>query len=103
MYSRASGGRSFTGALKSQPCSRQTASIILPCQEPSIGRRDQGTSAPPARERFLFWITRPGSISRRLPIPVQDGQAPWGELKLKLRGSSSSTVVPSYGQLYRSL
>ena len=44
-------------------------------------------------------MTRSGSISRRLPMPVQAGQAPWGELKLKLRGSSSSTVVPSYGQL----
>ena len=30
-----------------------------------------------------------------VPIPVQVGQAPWGELKEKLRGSSSSIVVPS--------
>src|SRR5664280_578281 len=103
MYSRASAGRSLTGALKSQPCSRQTASTILPCQEPSIGKRDHGTSAPFAKDRFLLGRTRSGSISSRLPIPVQSGQAPWGELKLKLRGSSSSTVVPSYGQLYCSL
>ncbi len=30
-----------------------------------------------------------------VPIPVQVGQAPCGELKEKLRGSSSSIVVPS--------
>jgi hypothetical protein len=31
----------------------------------------------------------------RTPRPVQSGQAPWGELKLNERGSSSSIVVPS--------
>jgi hypothetical protein len=41
--------------------------------------------------------TSAGSISRRVPIPVQVGHAPCGELNEKLRGSSSSIVVPSYG------
>ena len=45
----------------------------------------------------------PGSISSFDPSPVQAGQAPCGELNEKLRGSSSSTVKPSYGQLYFSL
>ena len=44
-----------------------------------------------------------GSISSCVPRPVHAGQAPWGELKEKLRGSSSSIVKPSYGQLYFSL
>ncbi len=44
-----------------------------------------------------------GSISRRLPSPVQSGQAPCGELKLKLRGAGSSKLPPCSGQAYRSL
>ena len=48
-------------------------------------------------------ITSSGSISRRVPRPVQAGHAPWGELNEKVRGSSSSIVKPSNGQLYFSL
>ena len=48
-------------------------------------------------------MTRSGSISSRVPRPVQAGQAPCGELNENVRGSSSSTVNPSYGQLYFSL
>ena len=58
--------------------------------------RDQGSSAPAAIE--IFWlIMRSGSNSMRMPRPVHAGHAPWGELNEKLRGSSSSRVVPSNG------
>ena len=65
--------------------------------------RAHGTSAPVARLFERSGMTRSGSISRRVPRPVQAGHAPCGELNEKLRGSSSSIVNPSYGQLYFSL
>ena len=34
-----------------------------------------------------------------VPRPVQVGHAPCGELNENDRGSSSSIIVPSYGQL----
>ena len=37
----------------------------------------------------------PSETRLSIADPVQAGQAPWGELKEKLRGSSSSMVVPS--------
>ncbi len=63
-----------------------------------MGIRDHGTRAPSAMLRSQSGITRSGSITSWVPIPVQVGHAPWGELKEKERGSSSSIVVPSYGQ-----
>src|SRR4029079_11284505 len=98
-----SGGRSRTGALKSQPCEAQIASRIFKRHDASVGIRAHGTSAPSARLFERSGITRSGSISSLVPRPVQVGQAPCGELNEKLRGSNSSAVYPSYGQLYFSL
>ena len=39
-----------------------------------------------------------GSISSWAPRPVQRGQAPWGALKEKMRGSSSGSETPCSGQ-----
>ncbi len=39
-----------------------------------------------------------GSNSSLVPRPVQSGQAPWGELKEKLRGSISPKLMPQKGQ-----
>ena len=36
-------------------------------------------------------------MTSRVPRPVHVGHAPCGELNEKLRGSSSSIIVPSYG------
>ena len=44
-------------------------------------------------------MTIPGSMTSWVPRPVQVGQAPCGELNENDRGSSSSIIVPSYGQL----
>src|SRR5512144_2109570 len=103
MYSIASGGRSLTGFLKSQPWAAQIASRIFSRHDASFGIFAHGTRAPAARLFVLSGITRSGSISSRVPSPVQAGHAPWGELNEKLRGSSSSIVNPSYGQVKRSL
>ena len=91
------------GALKSHPCEAQMASRIFSRQDASVGILAHGTSAPDARLFDRSGTTRAGSISSLVPSPVQDGQAPCGELNEKLRGSSSSIVKPSYGQLYFSL
>ena len=79
------------------------ASRILSRHDASFGIRAHGTSAPVARLLDRSGMTSSGSISSLVPSPVQAGQAPCGELNEKLRGSSSSTVKPSYGQLYFSL
>ena len=44
-------------------------------------------SAPSSIESVVVRQDEVGSISSREPRPVQSGQAPWGELKLKLRGA----------------
>src|SRR6476660_9205969 len=103
MYSIAAGGRSRIGFLKSQPWDRQIASRIFSRHDASFGILAHGTSAPCWRLFDLSGITRSGSISSRVPRPVQAGHAPCGELNEKLRGSSSSIVNPSYGQVKRSL
>src|SRR4051794_12065345 len=102
-YSSASGGRSRMGLLGSQPRFLKTASVIFMRHEESVGMRDHGETAPFMTLFDLSGTTRSGSISSRVPRPVQVGQAPCGELNEKLRGSSSSIVKPSYGQVYRSL
>src|SRR6266511_4493224 len=99
MYSIASLGRSRTGAVNDQPCAWQTASRILRRHDASMAFRDHGASAPADRLLLQSGMSRFGSNSSLVPSPVQVGQAPWGELNEKLRGSSSSIVNPSYGQL----
>src|SRR6187402_2267525 len=91
---------SGTSVLK--PWRLATASTTLPYQESVVGMRDHGCSAPSAIDSLRLSI-RSGSNSMRTPSPVHDGHAPCGELKEKLRGSSSSMVKPSNGQLYFSL
>ena len=73
--------------------------MIFIRHEISVGILFQGTSAPALMLRDLSGMTRSGSMTSCVPRPVQVGQAPCGELNEKLRGSSSSIVVPSYGQL----
>ena len=46
--------------------------------------------------------TSSGSISICEPSPVQRSHAPWGELKEKMRGSSSTSDGPCSGQAKRS-
>ena len=97
MWSTASGGRSRTGSRMSQPCASKIASRIFIRQDASVGIRDHGTSAPSATLRSRSGMTRSGSITSWVPMPVHVGHAPCGELNENERGSSSSMVVPSYG------
>ena len=60
--------------------------------------RFQGCSAPSASERVGSGTTSSGSITRWKPSPWQRSQAPWGELKEKIRGSSSGIEVPQLRQ-----
>ena len=54
--------------------------------------------APSSMDRSGSRTTSSGSTSNRVPRPSQLGQAPYGELKLKLRGASSSNDRPQVGQ-----
>lgn len=54
--------------------------------------------APSSRDLSSSGTISSGSTSMRVPMPVQSGQAPNGELKEKERGSSSSKERSSYGQ-----
>ena len=69
--------------------------MIFIRHEISVGILFHGTSAPALMLLVRSGITRSGSITSCVPRPVHVGQAPWGELNEKLRGSSSSIVVPS--------
>ena len=89
----------MTGTSIRQPRDAKIASVIFIRHEISVGILFQGTSAPALMLRDLSGMTRSGSMTSCVPRPVQVGQAPCGELNEKLRGSSSSIVVPSYGQL----
>ena len=57
-----------------------------------------GVMAPSSMDRSGSRTTSSGSTSKRVPSPSQLGQAPYGELKLKLRGASSSNDSPHVGQ-----
>ncbi len=89
----------MTGTSIRQPRDANTASVIFIRHEISVGILFHGASAPALMLRVRSGITRSGSMTSCVPSPVQVGQAPCGELNEKLRGSSSSIVVPSYGQL----
>ncbi len=92
-----------TGALKSQPCAAQIASMIFIRHEASVDSRPPIPRAPLPRLLSGFGMSSVGSISSFVPRPAHDGHAPCGELNENVRGSSSSIVKPSYGQLYFSL
>ncbi len=65
--------------------------------------RFHGCSAPSESESVGSGTTSSGSITRWKPSPWQRSQAPWGELKEKIRGSSSGIEVPQLRQANCSL
>ena len=62
----------------------------------------QGASAPSVIERVGSGTISSGSITRWKPSPRQVWQQPWGELKEKIRGSSSGIEVPQLRHAKRS-
>jgi len=63
---------------------------------------DQGRIAPWLSDSDGSGTTSSGSISIWQPSPVQRGQAPCGELKENMRGSSSGIDVPQLRHAKRS-
>ena len=55
--------------------------------------------APSESAKSVLGTTNSESTSKRVPNPSHETQAPYGELKLKLRGSNSSKDFPSLGRL----
>ena len=64
---------------------------------------DQGRIAPSLSVSDGSGTISSGSISICEPSPVQRGQAPCGELKENMRGSSSGIEVPQCRHMKRSL
>ena len=87
-----------TGTWTEKPCFSATASSRRWYQTLVALARAQGWMAPSAMVRFLLGMTRSGSSSIFTPRPVQSGQAPWGLLKLKLRGATSPRLTPQWTQ-----
>src|SRR5579883_135393 len=59
---------------------------------------EPGPRPPSKSGRVQSTMTLAGSKSYFEPRPLQAGQAPYGELKLKERGSSRGTEMPQSGQ-----
>src|SRR6266571_7103546 len=82
------------GVSKSKPCAyAPSSSVRLRIAEPEPGPRP-----PSKRGRVQSLMIREGSKSYLEPRPLHAGQAPYGELKLKERGSSCGTEMPQSGQ-----
>src|SRR2546427_12326240 len=62
-----------------------------------------GAMAPSSMERSSLGTISSGSTSRRMPSPPQVWHAPYGELKEKFRGASSSKEMLSNVQASFSL
>ena len=89
---------SSTGVDSENPCRRLRDRSMLSYQGLSRPFAVHGWMAPSARLSPLSGMTRLGSISRLEPRPVQAGQAPYGLLKLKVRGAISPRLIPQYTQ-----
>ena len=63
---------------------------------------DHGRIAPSFSDSDGSGTISSGSISICEPSPVQRGQAPCGELKENIRGSSSGIEVPQWRHMKRS-
>src|SRR5262245_49074571 len=59
---------------------------------------EPGPSPPSKSGRVQSEMTFAGSKSYFEPRPLHAGHAPYGELKLKERGSSCGTLMPQSGQ-----
>src|SRR5438034_2678695 len=86
-------GNFSNGVSKSNPCAYAPSSKVrLRIAEP-----DPGPSPPSKSGRDQSLIIFDGSKSYFEPRPLHAGQAPYGELKLNERGSSTGTEIPQSG------
>src|SRR5215467_502467 len=86
-------GNFSNGVCKSNPCAyAPSSSVRLRIADPEPGPRP-----PSKRGRDQSFIIFDGSKSYFEPRPLQAGHAPYGELKLNERGSSTGTEIPQSG------
>src|SRR5260370_35984139 len=87
-------GNFSNGVSRSKPCAyAPSSSVRLRIAEPEPGPR------PPSKSgRVQSVMIFDGSKSYFEPSPLHAGHAPYGELKLKERGSSCGTEMPQSGQ-----
>src|SRR5579859_2176440 len=86
-------GNFSNGVLSSNPCAYAASSRV----RFRIADDEPGPSPPSKSGRVQSVIIFAGSKSYFEPRPLQAGQAPYGELKLKERGSSCGTLMPQSG------
>src|SRR5690242_541411 len=82
----------FHGVSVEKPYSSATAASTRLKYSPR--NPDHGWIAPSAIERSSSAINNSGSTWNRVPRPSHSSHAPYGELKEKLRGASSSNDKP---------
>src|SRR6516225_1227197 len=87
-------GSFSNGTSRGNPCEYAASSSV----RLRIADADPGPSSPSNKGRVQSVTTFAGSKSYFEPRPLQAGQAPYGELKLKERGSSCGTLIPQSGQ-----
>src|SRR3989338_7447419 len=85
------------GFLISRPISSMTFFKILPYQVSDKTILLNGNIATSETVKPGF-ITNEGSTFNSLPMPLQAGQAPWGELNDSSRGSISGMEMLHHGQ-----
>src|SRR6267154_6608803 len=87
-------GNFSNGVSRSKPCAYAPSSSV----RLRIAELEPGPRPPSKSGRLRSLMILEGSKSYFEPRPLQAGQAPYGELKLKERGSSCGTEMPQSGQ-----
>src|ERR1700739_800429 len=87
------GGNFSNGVSRSNPCAyAPSSSVRFRMDDP-----EPGPSPPSKSGRGQWTIILEGSKSYFDPRPLHAGHAPYGELKLNERGSSTGTEMPQSG------
>src|SRR5262250_1186794 len=87
-------GNFSNGVSKSNPCAYAPSSKV----RFRITDPEPGPSPPSKSGRDQSLMIFDGSKSYFEPSPLHAGHAPYGELKLNDRGSSTGTEIPQSGQ-----
>src|SRR6266403_3211548 len=86
-------GTFSNGKSRSNPCAYAANSSV----RFRMAEEEPGPRPPSKSGRVQSVTTFAGSKSYFEPSPLQAGQAPYGELKLKERGSNCGTLMPQSG------
>src|SRR6202166_4860878 len=88
------GGNFSNGVASENPCAYAASSMV----RFNGAEAEPGPRPPSNSGRVQSVMILAGSKSYLEPRPLQAGHAPYGELKLKERGSSCGTEIPQSGQ-----